>query len=480
MFLKLKSYLSKIANNKKKTFFLTTKVFFWFSLGAIIGFFFFTSFLFIIYQKLHANTVYSGVSINGIDFSGKTSEYIKKYYQKQNEKIGKTVFLLSSPDATATISGKQINLGYNGKLLADQAFSIGRTGNTLSNISLILNAYMNSIDLSPSYTVDESKLDEITSSLQSKIHKEPVDALFNFQDGKVIELRKSINGQDVDISTLKKEILAQMENSFSTDTPQLIIIPIPIISRKPTINIDNVSTLGIKELVSVGTSLFYHSIENRVYNISLAANKLNGTLIAPNEVFSFDKTIGDISVYTGYKQAYVIENGHTVLGDGGGVCQVSTTLFRAALNAGLPIVERNPHAYRVGYYEEDSAPGIDAAVYWPSVDLKFKNDTGHYLLIQSHVDEENMRLTFEIYGTKDNREVTITQPVILNQTPPPPDLYQDDPTLPKGTVKQVDFSAWGANVYFTRTVKKDGKVFLSDKFVSNYRPWQAVYLRGTQ
>ena len=168
------------------------------------------------------------------------------------------------------------------------------------------------------------------------------------------------------------------------------------------------------------------------------------------------------------------------MGDGGGVCQVSTTLFRAALAAGLPITERHQHAYRVGYYEEDSGPGIDAAVYSPSVDLKFKNDTGGHILIQSYVDRVNMRITFQLYGTKDGREVNISTPVILSQSPAPEPLYQDDPNLPKGEIKQVDFAAAGANVYFTRSVKKDGKITISDKFVSNYRPWQAVFLRGTK
>ena len=238
--------------------------------------------------------------------------------------------------------------------------------------------------------------------------------------------------------------------------------------------------MGIKELIGVGHSLFYHSIQSRIFNINLAASRLNGVLVAPDEVFSFDKALGDVSAFTGYQQAYVIQNGRTVLGDGGGVCQVSTTFFRALLNAGLQIVERHAHAYRVGYYEQDSPPGIDATIFVPSVDLKFKNDTGHYILIQSQVDLDNLALTFELYGTKDGRQVTMTTPVVTSQTPPPPDLYQDDPTLPKGEIKQTDFTAWGANVYFTRTVTKNGKVIIYDKFVSNYQPWQAVYLRGTK
>lgn len=233
-------------------------------------------------------------------------------------------------------------------------------------------------------------------------------------------------------------------------------------------------------MIASGSSLFEGSIPSRVYNIGLAASRLNGVLIPPGSVFSFDQSVGDISALSGYQQAYVIQNGHTVLGDGGGVCQVSTTMFRAALNAGLPIVERHAHAYRVHYYEEDMPVGFDAAIYSPTVDLKFQNDTQHYILIQSVFDAANEHLTFNLYGTSDGRTVSMTQPVILSQTPAPPPLYQDDPNLPAGTIQQTDFTANGAVVYFTRTVTKNGKTILFDKFQSAYQPWQAVYERGTK
>ena len=192
---------------------------------------------------------------------------------------------------------------------------------------------------------------------------------------------------------------------------------------KPVLTTDKANTFGIKELIGSGTSLFKDSMDSRVYNINLASQRLNGILVAPNETFSFDKALGDISAFTGYKQAYVIANGRTVLGDGGGVCQVSTTFFRALLNAGLPIVERHAHAYRVGYYEEDSPPGLDATIYSPTVDLKFRNDTGNYILIQSVINLSQDRLTFFLYGKKDGRTVVMTNPVITSQTPPPPPLY---------------------------------------------------------
>lgn len=466
---------------KKEALTRSLKVIFWFLLGAALGFFFFTSFLYIFYKNTYANYIYSGVLVNGVDFGGKSKEDVKKYFAEKNAIIQKTAFILRSPESTATISARQIDLGYDEDLLAQQAYSVGRSSDTLANISLLLQAYMDSVRLPAAYQYSEEKLDKLLSPLRDDIDIKPIEAVFTIKNNRVTEFQLPKNGKAVDMPKLKKEILSKMDSVALSNTPQKITIEVPVKTLKPS---DGASAqaekLGIREFIAQGTSHFSHSIENRIFNLTLAASRLNGVLIPPGQVFSFTKTLGDVSSFTGYKQAYVIENGKTVLGDGGGVCQVSTTLFRAALNAGLPIIERNPHAYRVGYYEQDSLPGVDAAIYSPTVDLKFKNDTGAHILIRSYANLNQSSLTFELYGTKDNREITITKPVIVSESPAPEPLYQDDPNLPKGQIKQIDFAAPGAKVYFTRTVKKKGKVILSDTFNSNYRPWQAVFLRGTK
>jgi len=476
-----KALIKKVHLLKKLPFKRAAKISFWFSLGAILGFFFFISFLYIFYKQTHTNLIYEGVMVNGIDFGGKTKDDVRKYFTSRNDQLAKTQFIITAEDMTATLSARQANFGYDANLLSQQAFSIGRSNNLLSNISLITQAYLDGVRLPPAYHYDEKKLDKIIAPLQKHVHIEPINGEFRLERGKVTAFRLSKYGRTLDAKTLKEKLLAQMFAITLSNQPQNIQLKAPIVPVPPTtVSARQADKLGIKELIGQGTSLFHHSIENRIYNLNLAATRLNGILIPPGQTFSFTKTLGDVSSFTGYKQAYVIENGKTVLGDGGGVCQVSTTLFRAVLNTGLPVIERHPHAYRVGYYEQDSGPGVDAAIYSPTVDLKFKNDTGSHILIQSFVDYAQSRLTFELYGTKDNRQVTIGSPIILSQAPAPEPLYQDDPTLPKGQVKQIDFAAPGANVYFTRSVKKDGKVHLSDKFTSNYRPWQAVFLRGTK
>jgi vancomycin resistance protein YoaR len=214
--------------------------------------------------------------------------------------------------------------------------------------------------------------------------------------------------------------------------------------------------------------------------VGKASLVFNGILVAPDETFSFVKYIGDISATTGYKPAYIIKDGRTVLGDGGGVCQVSSTLFRAILDAGLPVVERTAHAYRVHYYENDSQPGFDATIFSPSVDLKFKNDTGNYILIQTAFDQKSNKLSIDLYGAKDGRETSVSKVRIWDVTPPPPAIYQDEPSLNRGIIQQVDWAAWGTKAAFDWKVVRNGEVLQERTFYSSYRPWQAVYLRGTR
>jgi vancomycin resistance protein YoaR len=135
----------------------------------------------------------------------------------------------------------------------------------------------------------------------------------------------------------------------------------------------------------------------------------------------------------------------------------------------------------VHYYEEGGfKAGLDATVFDPTDDLKIKNDTPNYILIQTITDTDNLTLTFELYGTSDGRKSEILNHQVWGATAPPPDLYQDDPTLLKGVVKQVDFAAWGAKASFVYKVIRNGEVIQNQTFTSNYRPWQAVYLRGTK
>lgn len=464
----------------RKRLFLYVKAAIWFSVGAALGLFFLISFTYILFQQIFHGSVFPGVMIGGMNFGGKSEQYVQEYFQAKNTAIAQDTFTLLVQDSYATISAKDIDLGYNNTLLAQQAMSVGRSSDLFSNISLVFQAYLSGITLSPSYTFSQDKLKAALSTQEQTVYKKPVDAQFAFTNGRVTTFTPSVDGQDIDFNQLNATISQQIPLLLALNKKQNIQLTVPIKILHAAITTEKANNLGIKELIGTGTSLFQHSIPSRVYNVELAASRLNGVVVAPNQEFSFDQALGDVSSYTGYKQAYVIQGGHTVLGDGGGVCQVSTTMFRAILNAGLPITERHAHDYRVGYYEEDGPPGIDATVYVPTVDLKFVNTTGHNILIQTVVDPDTLRLAFYLYGVKDGRDVSMTTPVVTNETPAPAPLYQDDPDLPKGQVEQTDFAANGATVTFERTVMQNGQQIIHDTFVSNYRPWQAVFLVGTK
>jgi len=319
----------------------------------------------------------------------------------------------------------------------------------------------------------QNQIDEISST----INRESQNSVFVFEEGKVKEFTPSLNGYTVDKEKLKTAIVGNLR-TLEQDEKDKISLDIPVTITEPKIQNKDVNNLGIETLLGRGSSKFVGSIANRIYNIGLASSKFKGVLIAPGENLSFNQILGDVSQETGFRQAYIIKEGKTVLGDGGGVCQVSTTLFRAALNAGLPILERQAHAYRVGYYEQDSSPGLDATVYSPHPDLIIKNDTSKHILVQSIFNEQKRTLVFEIYGTDDGRVSLVSKPIITDVTQPPEDLYIDDATLPTGTIKQIEYKAWGAKIRFDYTVKKNGEIIYKKTFYSNYQPWQAVFLKG--
>lgn len=330
------------------------------------------------------------------------------------------------------------------------------------------------LDYGDEKLINKKMITAYLKDLAQDIDQEVVEAQFNFNPttNRVTAFKPAQEGRMLDTKKAADLIIMALSNQRAK------IITLPVDIQKPKIQTAEVNNLGIKELLGQGISRFAGSIPNRIYNLSLAASRINGVLIPPGDIFSFNDKVGDISAASGYKQAYVIKEGRTVLDDGGGVCQDSTTLFRAVLNAGLPVVARTAHAYRVGYYEQGFPPGLDATVFAPSVDFKFKNDTPAHILIQAYT--AGTTLYVDLYGTSDGRVAKLTTPVVTNQIKPPDPIYQDDPELPKGTTKQVDWAAWGADVSFKRTVIRGGQTLISEVWNSKFKPWQAIYLVGTK
>lgn len=332
---------------------------------------------------------------------------------------------------------------------------------------------------------EDVKIQEMVHHLSEEVNREAQNAVFRFEADKVIEFKPALNGIKLDEEATVVEILKKLDELENKKCEieklcQEVVVELELVMTTPSISIEEINDLGIRELLGKGESTFHGSIPSRKHNVVLTANQLNGVLVKPGEVFSFNQSVGDISSATGYQSAYIIKDGRTILGDGGGVCQDSTTIFRAALSAGLPIIERHPHAYRVSYYEQNSPAGIDATIYSPNIDLKFLNDTPAYILIQTTIDTNANYLKIEIYGTSDGRVATISNLRLWDQSPPPEPKYEDTSSLSPGEIKQIDWAAWGAKAAFDWKVMRGHEVLQEKTFYSSYRPWQAVYLKGVE
>ncbi len=247
---------------------------------------------------------------------------------------------------------------------------------------------------------------------------------------------------------------------------------------EPKTKLSNLNDLGINELVARGESNFAGSPVNRRHNIKVGAAKFDKVIISANTTFSFNKILGDVSATTGYLEELVIKGDTTMPEFGGGLCQVSTTTFRAALSGGYPITARHNHTYRVSYYEP---AGTDATVYQPYPDLKFLNDTPYPILIHTYIDTANNDLYFDFYSTKTGQRVELEGPKIYNITEPPPPVYIETSDLPEGVEKKIDTAHRGAETILYRHIyDANGQEIRKDTFKSFYIPWPAKYLVGAK
>ena len=322
-------------------------------------------------------------------------------------------------------------------------------------------------------------LKDLLTPVKTQVDRMPLDAKFVFNDETrqldVMEDSRVGRALDIDASIQAiNEAVARGEHA----------VGLVVNEAQPRVAATATGQeLGITELVREETSYFYGSSAERIQNIAAAAERFHGVLVAPGETFSMGAHLGDVSLENGFAEALIIYGGRTIKGVGGGVCQVSTTLFRAVFNAGFPIVERYSHAYRVSYYEQTPSGGIDpqlvgldATVYFPLVDFKFTNDTPHWLLMETYMGGSS--LTWKFYSTSDGRSVTYETTGPTNIVSAPEPLFEENPELGKNEMKQVDWSANGADVNVTRTVWKDGAVYFQDTVTTHYEPWQAICQYG--
>ncbi|CAG1011721.1 Vancomycin B-type resistance protein VanW [Anaerolineales bacterium] len=333
--------------------------------------------------------------------------------------------------------------------------------------------------------LDLAALQRSLGELKVYVDRYPANARFVFNDdtGQIEPISASTVGRVMDVDASMKAIndaLLRGEHN----------VPLAVVEQQPAVSDTAVGAdLGVTQEIAAYTSYFYGSSSERIQNIVAASEQFHGVLVAPGETFSMGNSLGDVSLENGFAEALIIYGGRTIKGVGGGVCQVSTTLFRTVFYAGFPVVERYSHAYRVSYYEktrsgdvDPNLAGLDATVYFPLVDFKFINDTPYWMLMETYVDVGARTLTWKLYSTPDGRSVTWETTGPTNVVPPPNPVFEENSELEPDQIKQVDYPAQGADVDVTRTVWRDGQVYFTDEFKTHYQPWAAVcqYGPGTE
>jgi vancomycin resistance protein YoaR len=321
--------------------------------------------------------------------------------------------------------------------------------------------------------LDQEKIKEYLEEISKELNVDPIETRLEVVENegqrRVSEFQAGKKGLRLDIEAtqdlITQTILLGEEKNIPLQIEEIDPTPLP----------DDLNVLGINDLLAVGVSNFAGSPQNRRHNIKVGAQILHGLLISPDQEFSLVQALGRIDKDAGFLPELVIKGDRTVLEYGGGLCQIGTTMFRLALNAGLPITERASHSYRVSYYEP---AGLDATIYNPRPDFRFVNDTGHHLLLQTEIDGD--ALVFEFYGTKDGRKVKGEGPEIYNVVQPGPPQFIETDELNPGEKKRIESAHAGAEAKYINTIIFPNGITRKDIWVSRYQPWPEVWLVGRE
>jgi len=376
-----------------------------------------------------------------------------------------------NPEVSAADAERLVEVGLAALGRAPYVLTVGEEGEWTVDADALAGMLAPGTD---GLTVNEepfnAKLDEI--ALEVEIPAQ--DARFLVEDGRVKEFVGSKNGVSIDREGAREAFASALNGDAASVTLSLATI-------EPSVKISEINDLGIADILGTGTSSYRGSPTNRVKNIKNGVRLLNGILISPDETFSLLNALRPFTAENGYLPELVIKGDKIEPEIGGGLCQIGTTTFRAALNSGLPIVKRSNHSLVVSYYNDpaNGNPGTDATIYDPAPDFQFKNDTGKYILFQAEFDDATQGLRFTFWGTSDGRKGSYTPPVVLRWIGVGETINTETLDLPAGE-KKCQSAHVGADTTFTYTIVKPDGTTEESTFDSHYRPLPEICLVGVE
>lgn len=420
-------------------------------------------------QKVNTDTIYSGISIDGIDMGGKTREeavdLLESKIQNSHEK---KEIVLYYGDQNWVIPYKQWGFATDYRSVVDRAYQIGRTGTLWQRYNLIKDLEKNNREFTLNFEYDGSKINEVIAEIKNHFSNEPKNAIIQRINGKFVIQEEAV-GLEVDEPKSKEAIKSMLDSQKSGK------VEIQVIENKPEITTE---TLGkIKDKLGGYTTKYNANGNGRDKNLQVAASKLNGTVILPNRILSVNETIGPTTKENGYYQAPVIVSGKLVPGYGGGVCQIATTTYNAALLSELEVVERSNHSLPVGYIDLSR----DATVAGTTIDLKFKNNTEYPIYVESMADKGDLTVNVYGYETRNAARTIDFEPVVIEKIPPPPGKMIEDPSLPKGTRVTNQSGKYGYKAKLYKLIYENGELVNKEAVnYSYYRPVAGEVRVGTK
>ena len=460
----------------------------------------------IIFSLININktTYISGITVKGINISGMTfSEAKNKIQETINAEMSNVINITYKGETIATTKPEEIKLNYDLNTQLKEIYKIGRNGNIFKNNYEILLTAILKKELDLNYTYDEEQLEKIIKDLdpnipelvknpsyyregeeliivpgvdgiiieKDKLKSEIIEQIISNKNNSDIKIEIPVSekkAEEINLEKIKEEIYCEPKDAYYVEEPfelfmdedgvdfaitieeaQKIIsteaeeykIPLKITKAKVTIN--DIDSAAFRYKISSFSTTYDAGYRARANNLELAAGKINGIVLGPGEEFSFNKVVGKRTIEAGYTEAKIFLNGEVVDGTGGGICQISTTLYNAVLLANLEITDRRNHNYTTSYVKA----GRDATVVYGAIDFKFKNNRKYPIKIEATVN--GGVVTFNVYGIQEENEYEVKIIPVVTQTIPKTTQYIDDASLVEGSevVKQVGSSGCKVTTY---------------------------------
>ena len=482
--------------------------------------------------NVNNTTFVSGISILGIDVSGLSKDDAKQKVTDDVSNRLSTDVIFKHNDETYTLLPSSVGGSFDIDKVIDDAYSVGRNGNIFQNNFAILNAMINSKNFIPDFSFNSDSFDNSISQMNSNFADGIVEPSYDIsgnnliiksgKNGNIVDSDKikslfvdkltvvpyntdsievpvfSKEANKIDIDAIHSEIYKEAHDASYTTNPYAVYpssngldfnisideakalitgdkdsYTIPLKTLYPNVKTSDIGIEAFPNLLSSYSTSFASSSSNRATNVSLATNKINGKVLMPGEVFSFNNTVGKRTPQAGFKVAGVYMNGQVATDYGGGICQVSSTLYNAVLRANLEIVDRSNHMFEVGYVPI----GTDATVSWGAPDFKFKNSRSYPIKIVT--SSSNRKCVVKFYGLKESEEYDIEIVSYRTGSVPYRTTYTTDSSLAAGQQKVIQRGSNGAKSVAYRIRKKNGQV-ISKELLSKdtYDPHNQIIAVG--